>query len=145
MSPTVPVCSSTLLSLTIPSAYVWYMCHNYECQLFASRFVQWLSFYVPLKNISFMWRRHHYRWRAAKFRLMAGAQGLLARMDTYRATPAMTFGGRFFRSDPKDRPFSRLLRYTRGCRWSILTRILTGLQSATLDYDIQGDVEYLIF
>jgi hypothetical protein len=26
-----------------------------------------LVFYVPLKNISLVWRRHHYRWRASKF------------------------------------------------------------------------------
>jgi hypothetical protein len=25
-------------------------------------------FYVPLKNFSLIWRRHHSRWRAAKFR-----------------------------------------------------------------------------
>jgi hypothetical protein len=33
-----------------------------------------LQFYVPLKNFSLIWRRHHCRWRAAKFRPMLGAQ-----------------------------------------------------------------------
>jgi hypothetical protein len=35
-------------------------------------------FYFPLKNVSLVWRRHHFRWRAARFRPMLGAQGLWA-------------------------------------------------------------------
>jgi hypothetical protein len=62
--------------------------------------IDYLLFYVPLKNISLIWRRHHYRWRAAKFRPMLGAHGS---------------------------PFSSLLRYIRGCGGTILTRILTGM------------------
>jgi hypothetical protein len=58
-----------------------------------------LLFYVPLRNISPIWRRHHSRWRAVKFRPMLGALGLWAGRDLYRATPP-----RFFRSHPKDRP-----------------------------------------
>jgi hypothetical protein len=34
----------------------------------AVKLVDYLRFYVPLKNISLIWRRHHERWRAAKFR-----------------------------------------------------------------------------
>jgi hypothetical protein len=34
---------------------------------------------------------YHSRWRAAKFRLMLGAQGLWAGRDLYRATPAVTW------------------------------------------------------
>jgi hypothetical protein len=30
--------------------------------------IDYLWFYVPPKNISLIWRRHHCRWRAAKFR-----------------------------------------------------------------------------
>jgi hypothetical protein len=52
----------------------------------------YLQFYVPLKNFSLIWRRHHCRWRAAKFRPMLGAQGLWAGRDLYRATPALTRG-----------------------------------------------------
>jgi hypothetical protein len=37
--------------------------------------IDYLPFYVPLKNILLIWRRHHCRWRAAKFRPMLGAQG----------------------------------------------------------------------
>ena len=52
--------------------------------------IDYLRFYVPLKNISLIWRRHHCRWRAAKFRPMLGAQGLWAGRDLYRATPTAT-------------------------------------------------------
>jgi hypothetical protein len=38
------------------------------------RLIDYLGFYVPLKNFSLIWRRHHCRWRAAKFRPMLGAQ-----------------------------------------------------------------------
>jgi hypothetical protein len=48
--------------------------------------------YVPLKNFTLTWRRHHRRWRAAKFRHIFGAQGLWAERDFYRATPAVTRG-----------------------------------------------------
>ena len=51
-----------------------------------------LLFYIPLKNISLIWRRHHYRWRAAKFRPMLVTQGLWAGRDLYRATPAVIRG-----------------------------------------------------
>jgi hypothetical protein len=87
--------------------------------------IDYLWFYVSLKNISLIWRRHHCRWRAAKFRPMLGAQDLWAERDLYRATPAVTwdlFSGLIWRTAP----FSRLLRHTRGCGGSILTRILMG-------------------
>jgi hypothetical protein len=48
--------------------------------------IDYLRFYVPLKNFSLIWRRHHCRWRAAKFRPMLGAQGLRAGRDVYRTT-----------------------------------------------------------
>jgi hypothetical protein len=60
------------------------------------------------------------------YRPMLGAQGLRAGRDLYCATPAVTrdlgFSGLIRRTDP----FSSLLRHTRGCGGSILTRILTG-------------------
>jgi hypothetical protein len=102
--------------------------------------IDYLGFYVPLKNFSLIWRhhhcrwrftymetRHHCRWRATKFRPMLGAQGLLAGRYLYRATPAETrdlgFSGLIWRTAP----FSRLWRQTRGCGGSLLTWILTGL------------------
>jgi hypothetical protein len=85
--------------------------------------IDYLRFYVPLKNISLIWRRHHYRWRAAKFRPMLGAQGLWAGRDLYHATPAVTRDLSFSGLIWGTAPFSRLLRHTRGCGGSILTRI----------------------
>jgi hypothetical protein len=52
------------------------------------KLIDCLQFYVPLKNFSLIWRRHLYRWRAAKFRPMLG--GPLSREGFYRATPAVT-------------------------------------------------------
>jgi hypothetical protein len=86
--------------------------------------IDYLRFYVPLKNFSLIWRRHHCRWRAAKFRLMLGAQGLWAGRDLYRATLAVTRGLGFSGLIRRTAPFSRLLRHTRGCGGSILTQIL---------------------
>jgi hypothetical protein len=34
------------------------------------RLIDYLLFYVPLKNFSLIWSRHHRRWRAAKFKPM---------------------------------------------------------------------------
>jgi hypothetical protein len=89
--------------------------------------IYYLQFYVPLKNFSLILRRHHYRWRAAKFRPMLGAHGLWAGRDLYRVTPAVTRDLGFSGLIRRTAPFSRLLRHTRGCGGSILTRILTGL------------------
>jgi hypothetical protein len=47
----------------------------------------YLLFYIPLKNFSFIGRIHHYQ-----FRPMFGAQGLWAGRNLYRATPAVTRG-----------------------------------------------------
>jgi hypothetical protein len=54
--------------------------------------IDWLLLYVPLKNFSPIWRRHHYRWKAAKFGPMLRTQGLWAVRDFYRATPAVKQG-----------------------------------------------------
>jgi hypothetical protein len=89
--------------------------------------IDYLRFYVPLKNISLIWRRHHCRWRAAKFRPMLGTQGLWAGMDLYRATLAVTRDLGFSGLIRMTAPFSRLLRHTRGYGGSILTLILTGV------------------
>jgi hypothetical protein len=107
--------------------------HTADSSLFKSWSLGWLidylRFYVPLKNISLIWRRHHCRWRAAKFWLMLGAQGLWAGRDLYRATPAVTRDLGFSGLIRRTAPFSCLLRRTRGCGGSILTRILTGVVS----------------
>jgi hypothetical protein len=48
-------------------------CRRYSIHIVTEMF-DYLRFYVPLKNFSLIWRRHHYRWRAAKFRPMLSAQ-----------------------------------------------------------------------
>jgi hypothetical protein len=60
------------------------------------------------------WRRHHFQWRAAKFRPMLGAQGLWAGRDLYRATSVVTWELSFSGLIRRTAPFSRLLRYTMG-------------------------------
>jgi hypothetical protein len=100
-----------------------------ECQPKGVRLIDHLLFYVPLKNILLIWRRRHYRWRAAKFRLMLGTQGLWAGRDHYRATPTATRDLGLSGLIWKTYPFSRLLRHAWGCGGPILTRILTGKRS----------------
>jgi hypothetical protein len=85
-----------------------------------------ILFYVLLRNFSLIWRRHHCRWRAAKFRPTLGAQGLWAGRDLYRATPAVTRDLGFSGLIRRTAPFSRLLRHAWGCGGPILARILTG-------------------
>jgi hypothetical protein len=94
-------------------------------------FIHWLIDWLftvlrPLKNISLIWRRHHCRGRAAKFRPMLGAQGLWAGRALYRATPTVTRDLGFSGLIRRTAPFSRLLRNAWGCGGPILTRILTG-------------------
>jgi hypothetical protein len=68
--------------------------------------IDYLLFYVPLMNFSLIWRRHHYRRKATKFRPLLSAQGLWAGRDLYRATPAVTqglsFSGLIRRTAPYD-------------------------------------------
>jgi hypothetical protein len=88
--------------------------------------IDYLVFYVPLKNISLIWRRHHCWWRAAKFRPMLRVQGLWAGRDLYRATPVVTRDFGFSGLIQRTAPFNCLLRHTRGSGRPILTRILMG-------------------
>jgi hypothetical protein len=117
----------------IPFIQGWFVLSLIEIGLLVLEdwLIDWLSdylqFYVPLKSFSLIWRRHHCRWRAAKFRPMLGTQGLWAGRDLYRATPAVTRDLSFSGLIRRTAPFRHLLRHTRGCGGSILTRILTGL------------------
>jgi hypothetical protein len=105
----------------------WSWCYFIKINILIDWLIDNLVFYVPLKNVSLICRRHHYRWKAAKFRPMLGALGLWAGRDLYRATLVVTqdlgFSGLIWRTAP----FSHLLRHTRGCGGPILTQILTGL------------------
>ena len=51
-----------------------------------------MLFSVPLENVLFIRRRHHFRRRTAEFRTMLGAYGVQARRDVYRATSAVILG-----------------------------------------------------
>jgi hypothetical protein len=99
--------------------------------------IDWLlRFYFLLENFSLIWRSHHCRWRAAKFRPMLGAQGLWAGRDLYRATPTVTCDLSLSGLIRRTAPFSHLLRHTRGCGRSILTLILTGIFFSYTTYEI---------
>jgi hypothetical protein len=128
------------LNIPCPSTTIQHHCftRGLEChqqslqtgisnQVFIRVSKDWLNihgFTSCSRIFSLKWRRHHCRWRAAKFRPMFGAQGLWAGRDLYRVTPAVTRDLGFSGLIQKTTPFSRLLRHTRVCE-SILTRILT--------------------
>jgi hypothetical protein len=83
-----------------------------------------------------------YRWRASNFRSVLGTQSHWARRDLYRATPAVTQDLGFSGLIRRTAPISRLLRHTRGCGGSTLTRVITGPHSVASD-DTHGDAEDL--
>jgi hypothetical protein len=113
--------------------YNWYILCLFACYL--------LNIYIPFKNFSLIWRRHHCRWSAANSRPMLGAQGLWAGRDLYHAIPAVTQSLGF--SGLIRRTTSLVASYdTRGCGGSILTRILTFPHSVT-SYNTQDDAEDL--
>jgi hypothetical protein len=45
--------------------------------------IDYIGFYVTFKNFLLIWRRHHYRWRAAKFSPMLGARSLIFENHTH--------------------------------------------------------------
>jgi hypothetical protein len=102
--------SGTYFLLIGPNNGIWYFILDW--------LIDYLLFYVLLKNISLIWRRHHCRWRAAKFRPMLGAQGIWAGRDLYRATPAVA----------RDLGFSGLIQ---------------GLPHSVTSYDTHGDADDL--
>jgi hypothetical protein len=63
--------------------------------------IDYLLFYGQLKHFSLLWRRHHCRWRTAKYRPMLSAQGLFCALSCHTCCDS---GPQFFRSHPKDRP-----------------------------------------
>jgi hypothetical protein len=97
------------------------------------RLIHYLLFYVPLMTFSLIWRRHHYRWRAAEFLPIVGAQVLCL----YRATSALTRCLGFSGLIRRTALFNRSLQLARGYRGPILTRILTAPHSVAF-YHMQG-------
>jgi hypothetical protein len=106
--------------------------------LWASRLI-----ILPLKNFTLIWKRHHCRWKAAKFRPMFSHQSLWAGRDIYRATPSVTRGLRLPGLIRRTAPFSRLiLLYTMRCEGPILTRILKGSElSAFTSFFFSGNTK----
>jgi hypothetical protein len=92
--------------------------------------IDYLLFYIPLKNFSLIWRYHHCLWRAAKFTPMLSARGL--RAGGIFIVPHLLWHGAsscFFGLIQSIAPFICLLRHTRGCWRPILIRILAGRHS----------------
>jgi hypothetical protein len=106
------------------------------------RSINYLLFYVPLENLSLIWRRHHCRWRAAKFRSVLGVPSHWTERGLHRATPDVTQSLVISGLTRRTTLFSRLLRHARGCWGSILFQILTGPHSVA-SYDTKGGDEDL--
>jgi hypothetical protein len=83
-----------------------------------------LLFYVPLKNFSLMWRRHHCQWRAIKISLCFEQGGIfiVSHLLWHRTSvfPVSSEG------PLQSLAISRLLRHAWGCKGPNLTPIFTG-------------------
>jgi hypothetical protein len=124
--------------------------------------IDYLRFYIPVKNFSLIWRCHHYWWKAVKFRPMlhSGPNWTFSSCHT-----CCDMGPRFFRSHLKDCPiqppfmthkgmwsiysnsdphfstFSRLVRHTRGCGVSMLIRIILNNEVSIVRLNILTSIE----
>jgi hypothetical protein len=106
------------------SVLAWKYEYQLNCQE-KSKFYNELIIYrftSRSRFFSLIWRHQNFRWRAAKFRLMLGTQGLWAGRDLYRVTPAVKWYLGFSDLIRRTASFSRLLRNTMGCGGSVLTR-----------------------
>jgi hypothetical protein len=92
----------------------------------------WLIIYyfTSRSRILLIWRCHHSRWRAAKFRFMFGAESLWAGRDLYRATPTVTRDFGFLVSSEGPR-FCRLYKTGMGTRRTNFNPDLRGLCNRT--------------
>jgi hypothetical protein len=118
------------IHIVISKKLSWVISHWYQ------GLIDYLLFYVPLKNISLTWRRHYYRWRAAKFRPYAWRSGLLSWEGSLLCRTCCDTGPRFFLSHLKDCPIQLPLTTHKGCGLSILTWILMGLDiNINIRYD----------
>jgi hypothetical protein len=106
--------------------------------------VDWLNgnllFYFPLKNISLIWRRHHYRWRAENF------LGLCSALRTFEqgrislsCHTCCDTGPQFFLSHPKERPILSPFMTHEGI-WRIYSTTDPYGPHSVTSYDTQGDV-----
>jgi hypothetical protein len=74
--------------------------------------IDYLLFYVPRKNFSLIWRRHHCRWRLQNL----GSRPLSSLEGSLSCHTCCDTGPRFFRSHPKDHPNQSLLTTLMGMR-----------------------------
>jgi hypothetical protein len=89
-----------------------------------------LLFYVPLKNFSFIWRRHHYQWRLQNLGLCSAIRAF-EQGGVFIVPHRCDTGPRFFRS--LSREF--LCQLTRVIRWhthSVIFNILISDQNSVL-------------
>jgi hypothetical protein len=93
--------------------------------------IDYLLFYVPLKNFSRIWRHHHYQWRAVKSRPMFGAQGLWAGRDFQFVPHLLQLQDlNFYCLIWSTIPFNHLLQLvSRECGGLIVIRIIRGPHS----------------
>jgi hypothetical protein len=119
-------CTSPSLRKIIKRGILYAYLHIVVCPLIGENLVGCLLFYIPLNNISLIWRRHHCRWRAAKLRSMLGAQSLGAGRGLHMPH-LLRYGALVSHLKDLPPPFIRLIhvRHTRGCGESILTGILS--------------------
>jgi hypothetical protein len=80
----------------------------------------YMIIYTFAKKSEGLWiiRRHHYRWRAAKFKPIRSALRALSREGSLSCHTCCDTGPRFFRFHPKDRPIQSPLTTHKGM-WRI--------------------------
>jgi hypothetical protein len=88
--------------------------------------INYLLFYVPLKNFSLIWRRHHCQWRAANLGLCSVLRAF--EQGGIFIVPHLLWHGTSFFPVSSEGPPHLVASYDtrRGCEGSILTRILMG-------------------
>jgi hypothetical protein len=90
--------------------------------------VDCLLFYVPLENLSLIWRRRHYRWMATTCRFIQYSALLGFQQELILACYTCCDMGPSFFSYliRRTAPFSCLLWHASGCRGPVLIQIFTG-------------------
>jgi hypothetical protein len=106
--------------------------------------VDYLRFYVPLKNFSLIWRRHHCRWRAANLRLCSALRAL--KQGGIFIVPHLLWQGASVFPVSSDWLIDWLIRVLR--RFSNIaatSRRSEGPPHLVTSYDTRGDVEDLFW
>jgi hypothetical protein len=103
----------------------------------------YLLVYVPLKNISLLWRHHRYRWTAAKY-ITHSKLGLWWALRAFEQVGIFIMPHLLFGLIRRTTPCTCLLRLASGCWGPILTWILTGPHSVASN-DMQGGADQDLF